>query len=76
MAIARQMMGLQDAPALHETDLAHIRANMRTIMARIKERSGQINQIQEPLVDAELTPVMGKRPWPTPKWSTRSFPTI
>jgi hypothetical protein len=25
-------------------------------MARIKERSAQINQIQEPLVDAELTP--------------------
>jgi regulator of protease activity HflC (stomatin/prohibitin superfamily) len=56
MAIARQMMGLRDAPLYTETDLAHIRANMRAIMARIKERSGQINQIQEPLVDAELAP--------------------
>lgn len=56
MAIARQMMGLQDAPLYTEADLAHIRSNMRTIMARIKERSAQINQIQEPLVDAELVP--------------------
>jgi regulator of protease activity HflC (stomatin/prohibitin superfamily) len=60
MAIARQMMGLQDAPLYTETDMAHIRTNMRTIMARIKERSGQINQIQEPLVDVDLMPGEGE----------------
>lgn len=60
MAISRQMMGLQDAPLYTETDLAHIRSNMRTIMARIKERSAQINQIQEPLIDAELAPGDGE----------------
>lgn len=61
MVIAREMMGLQDAPLYTEADLAHIRANMRMIMARIKERSGQINQIQEPLVDAELAPGDGDK---------------
>ena len=60
MAISRQMMGLREAPLYTEADLAHIRANMRTIMARIKERSAQINEIQEPLVDAELTPGEGE----------------
>ncbi|MFO7539986.1 MAG: SPFH domain-containing protein [Chloroflexota bacterium] len=60
MAIARQMMGLQDTPLYTETDMAHIRANMRAIMARIKERSGQINQIQEPLVDTDLLPGEGE----------------
>ena len=60
MAISRQMMGLREAPLYTPEDLAHIRTNMRDIMARIKERSTQINQIQEPLIDAELAPGDGE----------------
>lgn len=45
MAIARQMIGFEDGTLYTEADLQSIRARVNEIMARIKERSEQINKI-------------------------------
>jgi hypothetical protein len=45
MTIARRMMGVGDKPLYTEGDVQMIRQRMKHIVARIRERAVQINQI-------------------------------
>ncbi len=61
MAIARQMMGVGDKPLYTEDDVQMIRQRMKQIVARIRERATQINQIstedEEAIAEAIISQV-------------------
>ncbi|MCB8945358.1 MAG: SPFH domain-containing protein [Ardenticatenaceae bacterium] len=61
MAIARQMMGVGDKPLYTEADVQMIRQRMKQIVARIRERAAQINQIsaedEEAIAEAIISQV-------------------
>ena len=62
MAIARQMMGIEDKPLYTKEDIRAIRARAKDIMARIKERTVQLNSLvdedDELLSMTEIDPTM------------------
>ena len=45
MAVAREMLGVEDKPLYTEADIQAIRARAEQIMKRIKERMGQLNEL-------------------------------
>jgi hypothetical protein len=61
MSIARQMMGVGDKPLYTENDVQMIRQRMKQIVARIRERAVQINQIsnedEEAIAEAIISQV-------------------
>lgn len=64
MEVARHMMGIEDKPLYTEEDIRAIRARAKDIMARIKERTTQLNNLvdqdDELLSMAEIDPTVGK----------------
>jgi hypothetical protein len=64
MAIARQMMGIEDKPLYTKEDIRAIRARAKDIMARIKERTVQLNSLvdedDEMLSMTEIDPTMAE----------------
>jgi hypothetical protein len=62
MAVARHMMGIEDKPLYTEADIRAIRARAKEIMARIKERTVQLNKLvdqdEEVLSMAEIDPTV------------------
>ncbi len=64
MAIARQMMGIEDKPLYTKEDIRAIRARSKDIMARIKERTVQLNSLvdedDEMLSMTEIDPTMAE----------------
>jgi hypothetical protein len=62
MAVARHMMGIEDKPLYTEADIRAIRARAKDIMARIKERTVQLNKLvdqdEEVLSMAEIDPTV------------------
>lgn len=64
MEVARHMMGIEDKPLYTEADIRAIRARAKEIMARIKERTNQLNKLvdqdDELLSIAEIDPTVAQ----------------
>src|SRR5690606_10782416 len=55
MAIAWQMLGIQDGRLFQEKDVQAIRGRVKEMTSRIKERAAQISQIDQPAMGTEST---------------------
>ena len=64
MAVARQMMGIEDKPLYTEEEIKAIRARAKDIMGRIKERTIKLNDLvgkdDEMLSMAEIDPTIAE----------------
>jgi hypothetical protein len=66
MAVARQMMGIEDKPLYTEDEIRSIRGRAKEIMGRIKERTIKLNELveqdEEMLSMADIDPTVAKVP--------------
>jgi regulator of protease activity HflC (stomatin/prohibitin superfamily) len=56
MAIAWQMLGIQDGRLFQDKDVQAIRGRVKEMTTRIKDRAAQINQLEQPTLGGETAP--------------------